>query len=112
MSISSVTLRANSARKESGGNVHQASNIIVHPDYNRFTHDWDYAVVEVKEPFLIGPQDLTAVKLAIDDPTPGTLVTISGWGGNGGSSQRLLQAADVQILGRGECDYYGQTTSQ
>ena len=47
LSASEVQFRAGSSIRESGGTVHPAAQIIVHPNYSTQTTDFDVAVVRV-----------------------------------------------------------------
>ncbi|MDC0635178.1 serine protease [Flavobacteriaceae bacterium] len=110
---SDITLNVGFSLQNNPGNNLQSYNarrIIVHPNYNNGTNDFDIAVIEIDGTFsfngsvqpveLISPQSLASESI-------GNEVRVSGWGWtvpDGGVSANQLQAVDVDIINNNLAD--------
>lgn len=78
----------------------QASEIIVHPNYNSTTYDNDIALVKLSTALIFGTSRQPVI-LATYAPGAGTNAVISGWGrrsiAEGSGSHRQLYATNVTI---------------
>nr|AAX33734.1 MPA3 allergen [Periplaneta americana] len=116
VSASSATFRAGGSIRESGGSVHQATQLIANPNYDYYTIDFDVAVARVSPAFSYGT-GVQPIPLASSEPSAGQIATVSGWGttSEGGSTlPSQLQVVSVPIVSRSECnqaysDYGGIT---
>ncbi len=104
---SDITLNAGFTLRNNPGNniqTYNARRILVHPNYNSATLDFDVAVIEIDGAFsfnnavqpveLISPESLASESI-------GSEVRVSGWGWtepNGGVLANHLQAVDVDII--------------
>jgi len=83
----------------------KVSRYVVHPQYDRSTTDYDFALVKVKKPFNLNNCVGTA-KLPNGDVAPGTSCWITGWGTlkfGGNVDPEILQEAQVEIIARRKC---------
>tara|TARA_R110002049_G_scaffold234457_1_gene407682 strand:- start:520 stop:1911 length:1392 start_codon:yes stop_codon:yes gene_type:complete len=110
---SDITLNVGFSLQNNPGNNLQSYNarrIIVHPNYNNGTNDFDIAVIEIEGTFsfnssvqpveLISPQSLAS-------ETIGNQVRVSGWGWtvpNQSGVANQLQAVDVPIISNQQAD--------
>ncbi|GLV38095.1 uncharacterized protein CBL_10062 [Carabus blaptoides fortunei] len=78
-----LTLRAGSSIRETGGSVHKIKRIIQHPKFNKYILDYDYALIEVADPFDLTQPGIETIALSVTDPAVGEIATISGWAENG-----------------------------
>ncbi|KAJ9597895.1 hypothetical protein L9F63_011261, partial [Diploptera punctata] len=100
-----VEFRAGSSVKESGGTVHSASEIIIHPNFNSSTMDLDIAIIKVSTPFTMG-SGVQPISLATTEPETGELATITGWGTTShyGKESTQLQVTSIPIVHREVCN--------
>lgn len=110
---SDITLNVGFSLQNNPGNNLQSYNarrIVVHPNYNNGTNDFDVAVIEIDGVFsfngsvqpveLISPQNLAS-------ETIGNQVRVSGWGWtvpNQSGVANQLQAVDVPIISNQQAD--------
>nr|XP_019529954.1 trypsin delta-like [Aedes albopictus]XP_029718349.1 trypsin delta-like [Aedes albopictus] len=76
-----ITMRGGSPHRLAGGYIFHAVQYILHEKYDAKTFDYDVAVVQIAENFLVGT--LRAVSLAdstIKVNCPSELATVIGWG--------------------------------
>jgi secreted trypsin-like serine protease len=108
-----ITLNVGFSLQNNPGNNLQSYNakrIVVHPNYNNGTNDFDIAVIEIDGTFsfngsvqpveLISPQSLVS-------ETIGNQVRVSGWGWtipDGGGNANQLQAVDVGVINNNLAD--------
>lgn len=111
--VSDITLNVGFSIQNNPGNNLQSYNakrIVIHPDYNNATNDFDVAIIEIDGTFsfnnfvqpieLISPQNLAP-------ETIGNQVRVSGWGWtipNRSCISNQLQALDVPIISNPEAD--------
>ncbi|CAG2179094.1 unnamed protein product, partial [Oppiella nova] len=106
---SARTLRCGTLLHEQGGKDYTISEMIMHPDYDKPTIiNNDIALLKINDEFDIGTPDSDIIKLPTKDSelTPGTIVTVTGWGylvNGGGSSPATLQTVDLPVVDRGYC---------
>lgn len=75
-----LSFRAGSSIKGNGGTVHAAIKVLWHPKYNSWEIDYDYALVQVEQPFPIGSAGVQAIKPTETEPAAGTSTVVTGWG--------------------------------
>jgi len=98
----SVSMRIGSNEYQSGGEEAQASEIVVHPDYNGSAAGNDIALVRTAAPAASAP-----VPMAGDAPV-GTASRLLGWGQTcpqpgGCGAPDFLQQLDVEVLDASAC---------
>ncbi|XP_078375353.1 trypsin-like isoform X2 [Oculina patagonica] len=78
--------------------------IILHPNWNRPTADYDIALIKLKNPIKFN-SNVRPVCLPTTDFATGTDCYISGWGRTveGGSAAEILQQAQVPLVSRDTC---------
>lgn len=78
--------------------------VIVHPNYNSKTIDYDIALLQVDGTIQLN-SNVQPVKLATSEPKAGTIVTVTGWGAlkQGGSTSSHLMKVSLPIVARSEC---------
>lgn len=88
--------------------------ILIHPNYNRNTSDFDVALLRLAQP----SQQKTIAMIPSGDPgklaAPGTMAIVIGWGAlqaGGGRSQKLMKV-EVPIMSNAEANipYQGRVT--
>ncbi|KAG7208477.1 hypothetical protein KM043_014703 [Ampulex compressa] len=111
-----TSLRAGSANLEKGGSIHDVAKIILHPRFNRSTHDNDVALLNLTAPFLFDanakPIELAPANYVLHADT---LARLSGWGLKskvGSSYSKNLQELRVPIIRQNRCHalYWGNVT--
>lgn len=113
---SSLSIRAGTTTKNTGGVVLQVKTIHQHEKYNSQTIDFDFSIVELAESFrlsnLISPIHLIEESVEVED---GKMCTVSGWGNtqNPSENSRNLRAVDVPKVSQEECNVaYGSITER
>ncbi|KAG8033995.1 hypothetical protein G9C98_008476 [Cotesia typhae] len=108
-SESTMTVRAGTTTKGSGGTVHKVTKIITHEDFstNRYGIPInDVALIKLATPFEVDefrqPIELFEFK---EEAVEGIQSTITGWGATveGGSTPEVLNTVDVPIISKSEC---------
>lgn len=81
------------------------SRVIVHPQYNDRTSDYDIALLRLTEALSQTPVGLLTQADETRFAAPGTAATITGWGATaeGGSTSRRLLQAEVPIREQSYC---------
>jgi trypsin len=103
---SSLTVRAGSLNRNSGGTLVRVSSIKVHPSFSSSTLTNDVAIwklaTSIPTSSTIGYASLAA---SGSDPASGSTSTVAGWGTTsaGGSSPTTLRKVDVPIVSRATC---------
>ncbi|XP_046980563.1 trypsin delta-like [Schistocerca americana] len=104
--VANMSVRAGTSTRGSGGVVLSVSQAIIHDDFSIISAEYDIAVVQVAEPFPLGPTVQPVVLPGEGyDPPVGLPVTATGWGAtqDGGAAEEL-QSADLEVLDRSECE--------
>ncbi|XP_017773899.1 PREDICTED: trypsin-7-like [Nicrophorus vespilloides] len=103
---STLSVRAGSSIKGSGGQVVQVKAVYQNPKFNNYNIDYDISVLELSEPlnFGAGAQPVGLPRLNQEVPA-GSDSVVSGWGAltEGGGSPSQLQAVHVGIISQEEC---------
>jgi trypsin len=75
-----ISFRAGSTSRTDGGQIYNAVQVFIHPDYNSATFDYDVAVVRTLER-MVGAH-VSPIKLVNSNGVipPSTLMTVTGWG--------------------------------
>ncbi|XP_016905487.1 trypsin alpha-3 [Apis cerana] len=102
-SASRYSLRAGNSNKDQGTR-YGVKRVIVHPNYNSKTIDYDIALLQVDGTIQLN-SNVQPVKLATSEPKAGTIVTVTGWGAlkEGGSTSSHLMKVSLPIVARSEC---------
>ncbi|XP_061398823.1 trypsin alpha-like [Musca vetustissima] len=98
-----ISIRAGSRDKTHGGQVIQASQLKIHPDYKRY--DNDIALVKLSKPLEFNDK-VKAIELATHEPATGIPVITSGWGftrTGGGSTPKYLQYITLMARRNKDC---------
>ncbi|XP_055605053.1 transmembrane protease serine 9-like [Uranotaenia lowii] len=102
---SAISLRAGSSDRSFGGQIYNAAQIVIHPDYNPAMFDNDVALIRVTIPFA--GEHVKAVQLvpAGYEPMPGIRSIVTGWGRTLTDDYlpARLNAVDVPIVARDTC---------
>lgn len=100
-------VRVGSSFRAKDGELVQVQEVTVHPKYNGFTIDYDFALLKLRKS-LEFTQNVKPVKLTEQDKSPsaGTLCTVSGWGNtqNPNESSEQLRAVSVPVVDQDVCD--------
>lgn len=105
-SPSSLSVRAGSTYRGTGGQVIGVDRIDQHPGYDPETTDYDVSVLELSTPITLGPGAQPVTLPAPGKELPdGTMATVSGWGtvAEGGSLPVRLQRVSVPKYNTEEC---------
>ncbi|XP_033218170.1 trypsin-2-like [Belonocnema kinseyi] len=95
-------LRAGSNSKYNG-TTYNVRRIVRHPQFSLSGIDFDVAVIEVFEKFVLG-DTVRPVKLPDREISTGTLVNITGWGNTGdGINDGILRQVSVPIVDHNLC---------
>ncbi|PVH94868.1 trypsin-like serine protease [Periconia macrospinosa] len=105
--VSSLTIRAGSLTRTSGGVTSGVTSKRVHPSYNSNTYVNDVAILKLSTPIA----ESSTIKYATlatsgSDPASGTTLTVAGWGStrSGGSATTELRKVDVPVVARATCN--------
>ncbi|XP_053692360.1 trypsin alpha-like [Sabethes cyaneus] len=105
----SLSLRAGSTYRNSGGVVNRVSQIISHPNFNvQYKMDYDHALLKAQSPFSFG-NNIAAVRLA-DYGHPfyeNEQCKVSGWGllrASGTDIPRNVQSVKIFLVERPVCE--------
>ncbi|XP_053695860.1 trypsin 3A1-like [Sabethes cyaneus] len=103
--VATISLRAGSSGRLSGGQIYNVSQIIFHPQYNPALFDKDVALLKVAIPFQ--GQNIAPILLVSEgyEPVEGIRSMVSGWGRTltDTSLPTILHAVDIPIVGRSTC---------
>lgn len=113
-------MRVGSSNHKIGGKLVNVSQIIQHENFNRFTIDFDYALLELLHPLPRDHTKIQTIKLPSqnEELNEGTKCLVSGWGltKNDTESRAILRAATVPYVDRQICneayEVYGGITEQ
>jgi trypsin len=104
--IASMSFRAGSSDRLSGGQIFNFAEYIIHPSWNPNTNDNDVAVVRITGVF--SGTNIGTVSLAPRDSTvgEGTSSTVTGWGytAPGGPIPQILQRVSIPIISNANCN--------
>ncbi|XP_012159852.1 trypsin alpha-3-like [Ceratitis capitata] len=91
---------------ESTMNVIQASGYKKHPNYHAPSFDYDVGLIYLTKAIPLGLQ-AQLIQLATHSPTPGSRVSIAGWGSTqyGGRQSKILLALQVHTIPLNECSH-------
>lgn len=102
-----VTLRAGSTLRDTGGVIVQLMQIIIHPKFNDYTYDFDFAILKFQEDLIFNSK-IQPVKLPNDHKwfKAGTVGLVSGFGVTNEESfdyPRRLHAIEVAVISWKRC---------
>lgn len=105
-----VNIVAGASAYETGGERRTVRTIIVHPQWNRTSYDYDVAILKLASPVTKG----RPIKLSSQSPAPGSRAWVSGWGATveGGYGSPDLMAVSVPVVSKAICNQkesYGGT---
>ncbi|XP_058822133.1 trypsin 3A1-like [Topomyia yanbarensis] len=103
--IATITVRAGSSGRLSGGQIYNVTQIVFHPQYDSTMFDNDVALLKVAVAFS-GP-NVAPVLLVPEgyEPVEGVRSMVSGWGRTltDLNLPTMLHAVDIPIVGRTTC---------
>ncbi|MFB7629680.1 serine protease [Streptomyces sp. NPDC056149] len=106
MPADSLSVRAGSSVRDTGGQVARVARVLRHPKFDAATIDYDVAVLELASPLTLG-NEVRAIPLATEgkEPAEGTPATVTGWGAtrDGGALPEHLRRVDVPKLSDAYC---------
>ena len=99
------------------GTRHAVCGTTNHPDYNKDTTNYDFAIVRLAQPVELGLRAMPAClpdSALGGDALGGETVTVSGWGStsSGGGQATVLQLVNVPAMTNAECRDTGYGESQ
>ncbi|RZC38483.1 Trypsin and/or DUF1986 domain containing protein, partial [Asbolus verrucosus] len=102
-----LSIRAGTAIRGDGGQVISVSKVHDHPNFNRFTADYDIAVLELETPLTLG-RFVAPIVLPSENQTwpAGTEVFVSGWGAlseDAATFPTNLQGVALEIVDEAAC---------
>lgn len=96
-----ILVGSNNLDTEEPNSYYSVRTFSIHPKFHRATIQYDYAVVFSKTKFDFRNKTISTIPLATEDPSPGTVCYVSGWGdvdkSNGKPSPNELQYATVTV---------------
>lgn len=99
-----------------GSEILQVKRVIMHPQYDPQTTDYDYALVELLTPSRFPPVAMNDTDFKIPPEEQAVMATIAGWGdlAEGGASPSILQKAEVPLVDEVTCNasYAGQISDR
>lgn len=103
-------------KMKNGSETLQVKQVIMHPDYNEKTTDYDFALIELKTDSTFPVVELNGVDFAIPDEQHAIMSTTAGWGdlADGGASPDILQKVDLPLIDSVTCStsYPGQISDR
>lgn len=111
-----LSVRAGTNSVEKDGEVVKVRRVRVHPRFNPFTFNGDFALLELAEEIKMEPGSKEAIKLPLKDDKieDGTEALVSGWGKTQKSeeSREVLRGVIVPTVNLKECkDAYTDVAS-
>jgi trypsin len=105
ITATNVQFRAGSSYLQTGGTIYPAAQLILHPQYDPYLIDFDVAVGRLSFQFVY-ETGVQPIGLPTTAPADNALAVVSGWGTTtpGGSLPNQLQAVEVYITPRAQCD--------
>lgn len=101
-----LLVRFGSAMLYRGGNLNEITRIIQHEQFNPFTMDFDFSLLELTN-LMMFTQHIRPVSLpkVLDDFPPGTSAFVSGWGETRDLSQQQfnLRGATIPLYNHTKC---------
>lgn len=104
--LNRLSIRVGSARHASGGRLHTVQKAIVHPLYDPWLIDFDFALLKLAAPIAV---DEVAQPIGLFDQgeevAAGSEALVTGWGNTQTweESQELLRGARVPIVDQRDC---------
>lgn len=107
-------------KDKSGTETFTAKKVIVHPQFNRSTLDYDYALIQLSGDSQFRPIDLNRIEIDVPaDGQPSYNVWTSGWGTTSEGAYTLpniLNKVEIPLVSKDECNaeaaYSGDITDQ
>lgn len=98
-----------SMTNETGAEVHAPGRIIVHPGKKYFSNDYDFALIELKEPSALPTVEINEQEIQVptDASAPKVMATAAGWGtlrSGGTETPDILHKVDLPLVPRESCD--------
>jgi len=109
-------IRAGSNEHKYGGTVVQVKRIIKHPNYNRYTFDYDVAVLILVQKLRLG-DTIRPIELATNNVIESnSYAVVSGWGKEAynGPTSLFLKQVKVPLITNRQCNYlyWGRVTER
>jgi trypsin len=96
----------------------QTRRVVMHPNYDAKTGDYDYALVQLNGSSAYAPVDLNSEEIVIPASPAQIVATVAGWGSlsemGPGASPNILQKVDVPLVDSATCNrsYSGQVSDR
>ncbi|KAJ4985316.1 trypsin A chain (extracellular trypsin protease) [Stagonosporopsis vannaccii] len=103
---STLTVRAGSLNRNSGGTLVRVSSVKIHPSFSSSTLNNDVAIWKLATAIPTSSTiSYATLPASGSDPTSGTTTTVAGWGttSSGGTSPTALRKVDVPVVSRATC---------
>ncbi|XP_058061032.1 trypsin alpha-4-like [Anopheles bellator] len=100
-----ISLRAGTTYKATGGRIYNASRVIIHPMYKPSWMDNDVAVISVVAPFSGPNTNLIQLVPMHYEPMVGMRALVTGWGRQSEESSQAtaLAGVDIPIVAKDDC---------
>jgi trypsin len=101
-----LSIRAGSSDKYSGGQVIGVSAITQHPSYNDYNYNYDFSILRLSTSIILdSTKAIIGLPLAFEAVRVGLVVTATGWGDtqNQAESDRYLRSVDVLTIYQPTC---------
>lgn len=90
------------------GEALDVSKIILHPNWNSSNNDNDIALLKLENPtsLAIAPIPLVNTEMGFEQPSPGEVLTVMGWGAlsQGGAGPDVMHEVDVPLVSNATCN--------
>lgn len=102
---SSLRVRFGSLTMFDGGILCEIKEIIEHPQYDRDSIDYDFAVLRLLRSVIFIINQIWPIKLPYKEYEAGTMCSVAGWGTtqNNSESSSYLRIADISINKQSDC---------
>jgi trypsin len=112
-----ITVRVGSDKLQSGGEVFTVKKIKNHPNFNPFTYNYDFAVIELwgKIKMKVGVKEVIELPIHDDPIEDGTITFVSGWGDtqNSSESSEILRGVEIPTVNQKRCkEIYSNLSNQ
>ncbi|XP_068628102.1 trypsin 5G1-like [Battus philenor] len=105
--MESVNVRVGSTYATSGGTTYNSRMLIRHPRYNASTDDYDVGVIKLFSRIVIDGTNSTTINYPPSGctVTPGTNLTVTGWGdtSENGQDSNVLRAVTINAVSSDVC---------
>lgn len=92
-------------RRGSDGSITRVRKIVVHPNYDTITNDYDAALLFLASPLPLNDVTIASIALTSTNPKAGDRAVVTGWGNTkaGGIPSSKLMEVEVPVVNHEEC---------